>query len=269
MKPSPWKRPNLPVHRPDRSPGGLYRSADQDRSGTTLAGVPMQTVSDAVVATVKLGYKVADSQIARGRRMGRQLRGAAQRAGVDDPNVVIDNAERLLLNALGTGLEWVEGAAAGEASPLRRLLKAEYRWLGRWLGLLAAAEGKTPDAAKAAATAAPAGPGAAAAASRAEASPAPRRAAGGLRIRHLAPEPGRRDVRVLRAELDGPPPDPCTVYFHHQGSPRQEPLQGTYSRHPGCDELGLDTRGELAPGIWRAAVCAPDGVQIGTLEIEL
>lgn len=265
MKPSPWKRPNLPVHRPDRGLGGLYRSADQSSGGTTLAGVPMQSVSDAVVATVKLGYQVADSQIARGRRMGRRLKGAARRAGVDDPNVVIDNTERLLLNALGMGLDWVDGAAVGDGSPLRRLLKAEYRWLGRLLGLLAAGDGKAAEATKA-----PAAPAAgASAAAGVTAAPPPRRAAAMPRIRHLAPEPERRDVHVLRAELDGAPPDTCTVYFHHQGGARQDALQGAYSRLPGSGELSLDTRGNLPSGVWRAAVCTPDGLQIGTLEIEL
>ncbi len=62
----PWTRPDLSARAPNRAFGGLVRTADVERGGSTLAGVPLQTVSDAVVATVKLGYQVADRQIDRG-----------------------------------------------------------------------------------------------------------------------------------------------------------------------------------------------------------
>ncbi len=260
-----WKRPPLDVRAPNRRLGGLYRSADIEHEGTTLAGVPMQTVSDAVLATVKLGYRVADRQIARGRRLGRQLQGAAQRAGADDPNEVIEQSERLLLQALTLGLEWVEGAAVSPRGPMRRLLQAEYRWIGRWLGLDAAAPDTAP-----AAPVSPPRPAATAAADR-PATPAPAAEAAAmaplLPVLHTADAHQRRPVRVHAAQVDPDSVLPIQVHFHHASSRRV--LVATLQPLDGRPVLALGTERSLAAGRWRAVVCDARGLQIGSLEIEL
>lgn len=268
-----WTRPSLPERRPNRNIGGLGRSADIDEAGTTLAGVPMQTVSDAVMATVKLGYKVADRQIARGRRMGRTLHGAAQRAGAKDANAVIDNTERLVAQAMGMGLEWLEGAATAEQGPVRRVLKAEYKLLGRLFGLLAD-DGGAPSPARAP-TGGPApsdpssgNPGAEAPAVR----PAPAAAptpAKVLLVRHRAAADQRRDVRVVHAQWRAEDDAPIDVHFHHRSGGTAVVLPARLERLKGRDVLALTTSSALPAGAWRAAVCNADGLQIGTVEIEL
>lgn len=267
---SNWTRPPLAERVPNRNIGGLARTADIDHNGTTLAGVPMQTVSDAVIATVKLGYKVADTQIARGRRVGRSLKGAAQRAGAKDANVVIDNTERLLAQAVGLGLEWLESAATAEQGPVRRVLKSEYRLIGRVLGLLT-------DEAVPAST----GKADAAASSKGDNRPAAERSAehatdrdterptSGLLVRHRAVAEQRRDVQIVRATWRRRDDRPITVHFHHRNGERGTVLAGTLERANGRDVLALTTTPDLPSGVWRAAVCDADGLQIGTLEIEL
>ncbi len=265
---STWKRPSLEVRAPNRRLGGLYRSADSERDGTTLAGVPLQTVSDAVVATVKLGYRVADRQIARGRRIGRQLHGAARQAGADDPNAVIDQSERLLLQALSLGLEWLEGSVSAPSGPLRRLLQAEYRWLGRLAGFEAASTATSP-----AAPAAPVAPGGSKAGAEA---PVPTAASGALApaadqalpVLHTAAEADRRPVVVCSARFDRTRDLPITLHFQHAGG-SPDACVGELRQHRGQTVLALAARRALAAGIWRAAVCDADGLQIGRIEIEL
>ena len=264
---STWTRPSLDERMPNRNIGGLARTADINHGGTTLAGVPMQTVSDAVIATVKLGYKVADTQIARGRRIGRSLKGAAHRAGAKDANVVIDNTERLLAQALGLGLEWLEGAATAEQGPVRRVLKAEYQLIGRLLGLLADEAAPAP----AAASTRPPTPTASANPPPGEQAPEPAadRDVAGLLVRHRAAADQRRDVRVVQARWRRGSDRPIDVHFHHRGGDPGAVLAGTLERLKGRDVLALTTTTKLPAGAWRAAVCDDDGLQIGTVEIEL
>lgn len=253
---APWKRPELEQRAPDRSIGGLLRSADRQRSGEVIAGVPMQTVSDAVVATVRLGYQVADRQIERGRRLTQQLRGAAARAGVDDPEAWVEQTERLLSKAMLAGSGWAEGALDAD-SPLMRLARAELKLLARWFGLKLDARGD-------AASDKPVPPGAPVAPPSPPPPPAPT-----LALRLVADDPAdRRAVRVLQAQWSALPADALPLWFHHRGV-ATDPLAGSLQRVGGQDALSLHTLRSHPAGAWRAAVCLPDGLQIGHLDIEL
>ena len=103
-----WKRPELDVRAPDRSFGNALRAAQAAGGGDGITGVPLQTVTDAVVATVRLGYRVADREIERGRRMGQRLREGAERAGIADPEQWVQQAERLFGRGLTGSSEWVD-----------------------------------------------------------------------------------------------------------------------------------------------------------------
>lgn len=255
-----WNRPPLDVRAPDRSAGGLYRSADRpagsDAAATeTLAGVPLQTVSDAVVATVRLGYRIADREIERSRRLSQQLRSAAGRAGADDPEQWLDQTEKLLAKLLQAGGDWAEGAAT-LPPPLLRLLRAEGRLLLQWLRLL----GGEPPVAAPAPAADPPAPGAAAA-------PPPGPA---LDLLLACPDPmDRRAVRLVHARWSALPDAPLALWFHARGGAGADPMAGELSRAAGRDRLLLHTRRHQPEGTWRAAVCLADGQQIGVVEVEL
>jgi hypothetical protein len=253
---APWTRPELPVRAPDRGVGGLLRSADRQQAGQVIAGVPMQTVSDAVVATVRLGYQVADRQIERGKRLTEQLRGAAARAGVDDPEVWIEQTERLLAKALMAGSGLADGAL-GTDSVLMRLARAELKLLARWAGL------KIDGAADK-----PAGP---AADAPAPAAPAPKAAAApAVAVRLAAADPAdRRAVQVLQAQWSTLPAEALPLWFHLRGGTAAEPMAGTLERVDGHDRLSLHTLRQQPAGVWRAAVCLADGLQIGSVDVEL
>lgn len=260
-----WTRPELPVRAPDRSLGGLLRSADRsaarsgadDAAAQVIAGVPLQTVSDAVVATVRLGYQVADRQIERGRRVTEQLRGAAARAGVDDPEAWIEHTERLLAKAFTLGSGMADGAL-GADSPLMRLARAELKLLARWAGLKLDA---APDAAADTATDPTAE--SKAGASAPQAPPA-------VAVRLAAEDPAdRRAVRVLQAQWSALPAQELPLWFHLRGAAAAEPMAGTLARVDGRDRLSLQTRRSHPAGVWRAAVCLADGLQIGWVDVEL
>lgn len=247
MKPNTWKRPELAVRAPQRAMAGLYRAAERVQHGTTLGGVPVQTVNDAVTATVQLGYKVADRQIDRARRLAQRLGSAPAPGGGSGAEAWLDQAELLLGKAVTAGAGFTESTLTGGDSPLRRLARAELQMLSQWLGLPPAA----------AATAAPAAPAAAAPA------PVPPLA---IQLRCADPQ-DRRAVQLLQAQWQPLPDGPLPLWFHHRGA--DATLQGTLQRVDGCDRLTLHTQRSHPPGAWRAAVCTADGLQLGTLDIEL
>lgn len=243
-----WKRPNLPVRAPQRAMGGLYRTADRVNKGTTLGGVPVQTVNDAVTATVQLGYKVADRQIDRARRLAQRLGGLpAPGGGGTGAEAWLDQAEQMLGKAVLAGAEMTEATLGGADSPLRRLARAELRMLSQWLGLQPPAAAPAPAAA--AATPTPA--------------PAPT-----LAIQLQCDDPqDRRAVQLLQARWQPLPADALPLWFHHRSAGAT--LQGTLQRVDGHDRLTLHTLRSHPTGAWRAAVCNASGLQLGTLEIEL
>lgn len=130
-----YRRPELPVRGPNRAPGGYYRTTDGQSGGNVFGGMPVQTTEDAVVAAVRTGYRIADAQIERGMRIAESLRGAAQRAGAGEPKDMLANAESLAKRSMLLMLDWLETLAAQPSSPLKRMLRAEYRLLGGLIGL--------------------------------------------------------------------------------------------------------------------------------------
>jgi hypothetical protein len=240
MKPNTWKRPELAVRAPQRAMAGLYRAAERVQHGTTLGGVPVQTVNDAVTATVQLGYKVADRQIERARRLAQRLGSVPAPGGGSGAEAWLDQAEQLLGKAVMAGAGATEAAFTGADSPLRRLARAELQLLSQWLGMPPAA-------------AAPAAP----------AAPVP-----ALAIRLDCADPrDRRGVTLLRAQWQALPAEALDLWFHHGGSDGL--INGTLQRVDGQDRLSLRTLRTHAAGTWRAAVCGSDGLQLGTLDIEL
>ncbi|MDM0105034.1 hypothetical protein QTH97_08830 [Variovorax sp. J22R24] len=257
-----WKRPTLSVTKPNRNFGGIYRSAEGENAGKTIGGVPLQTASDAVVAAVELGYKVADAQLGRGRRLAKQLGGAAQRAGVHSAAQPIDATERLLSRAMLLMLEWFEGAASDPQGPLRRLARAELDAVVSAFGLAKGGGGRE---AKTAHTHAPSPAPASAAPTR----PSAPRNSPSLGVRH-APGTATRLVRVTETEWSGPSAEARTrLTFHHATTPTAPVLGAWLVRRAGAAELVVETEASHPPGVWRAAVCDAEGMQIGHVEIGL
>jgi hypothetical protein len=270
---TPWQRPVLPVTRPNRNFGGVYRSAEGESAGETFGGVPMQTTSDAVIAAVQLGYKVADAQLARGRRLASRLGGAARRAGVKSAAQPVDATERLMKHAMLLMVEWFEGAAADPESVLRRVMKAEYEALVAAFGLTGRASGKAGRHATAsrgkdkerghdeAQPCTEQAPSSAARSFRAQSQP--------MRVRHGS-ESVKRFVRVL--DVDWTPrhdAESTELLFHHASELDAAPIEARLLQEEKAPVLLVTTTAKNPPGPWSAAVCTADGTQVGFIEIRL
>lgn len=253
----PFRRPALAATGPDRRAGGFYRTADNEDG--TLPGVPLTGAEDAVVAAVRLGYKVAAAQIERSARLAKRLRDAGERAaGPDSERQALDATERLLFDSMMAGLAWLEGVAADPSCPLKRLAAAEYRLLGSLFGL-------TPG--EAAAKPAHTVPAASKAGGEAAARP-PQAPVAPLRIVLLGAE--RRAVRVRAWEIAPDlAPAELPVVFYSTQMIDAPPLEGQVSTATPPPTLRVTTRQRSPAGPWRAAVCLPDGEQVGIIEIEL
>jgi hypothetical protein len=258
----PYTRPELAVARPNRCTGGFYRTADA--KGQTIGGVPLDSAEAAVVAAVRMGYKVAAAQIDRSARLASRLRDAGDRvAGGNSGRQAVDATERLIFKSMMAGLTWLEALAAEQGSPLRRLAAAEFRLLGNVFGLGSVDE--APAAAE------PAGSGdehrsdAGAAVPRRTAAKAP------IRVRLTGEKSARRAVKVVHWDVEKPVrPGVFEVFFHHAGGAGAAVIGGTFQLPPeGPPELQLATRQESPSGRWRASVCTEDGEQMGMIEIDL
>jgi|AP12_2_1047962.scaffolds.fasta_scaffold02922_2 hypothetical protein len=254
-----YVRPPLPVSRPNRRAGGFYRSAGA--KSQSMGGVPLDSAEAAVVAAVRMGYKVAATQIDRSARLARRLRDAGDRvSGGDSTRQAVDATERLIFRSMMAGLTWLEVLAAERGSPLRRLAAAEFSLLGKVLGVMpvekaAAAEtGSGEDR--------PTSGSAARARTPAEAP---------LRVKLTGDKRARRAVTIVHWAVDrADRADPFEVYFHHAGGNGAAVIDGKLHLVPrGTPELALATRKESPSGIWRASVCTEEGVQMGIIEIEL
>jgi hypothetical protein len=258
-----WVREEPGAQGPNRAFGGYYRSADRMVDGKLLRGVPLQTTQDAVVAAVQLGYRVVDAQIDRGMRAAQRLRGAAEQQGSGDPAQMLDAGERLASKAMVAGLHWLENAAAEPGSPIKRLLSAEYDIVGSLLGLKArqaAAGAKRRKSARKAEGPDSGGPAA-------PMQPAAVRQP--VKIVH-APDSAKRAVRVRHWEL--PPASlagELPVTFYRLDATAPDKLEGQVSFVGSRGQLRVATREDQHGGRWRASVCAPDGEQLGVIEIDL
>jgi hypothetical protein len=257
---TPYTRPELEVSRPNRCTGGFYRAADA--GGQTMGGVPLDSAEAAVVAAVRMGYKVAATQIDRSARLARRLREAGDRVGGgDSARQTVDATERLVFRSMMTGLTWLEALAAERGSPLGRMAAAQYSLLGKILGL---GPGTEPSAT---APARPGGeaPGPAAAATGGDASGKPP-----IKVRLFGEKNALRAVKVVHFELAGARTGTFDLFFHHIDDRDAAALPGTLDVHDdGTAALQLQTKKAAPSGTWRAPVCAPDGEQVGIVEIAL
>ena len=260
-----YQRPLLSRAAPLRGAGQLYRGAEGP--GTALGGVPLSSAEDAVVAAVRMGYRVAQAQVDRAGRIGKRLRHAGERAvGAEPERQAVDATEQLVSSALLTMLEWFEGVAAEPGSPLRRYAAVQYKLLGAMLGLqVDAAAGATAASAASAAAAATPAP-AASTPVRAAQRDAGRR---GATVRHRGG--ARRAVRVLQLRLDHPAAEGnFALLFYDAQQVTSAPIEADLTlviEQPAL--LHISTAADSPAGIWKAAVCAPDGEQLGWIEIEL
>ena len=256
---TPYTRPELEVSRPNRCTGGFYRAADA--GGRTMGGVPLDSAEAAVVAAVRMGYKVAATQIDRSARLARRLREAGDRVGGgDSARQAVDATERLVFRSMMSGLTWLEALAAERGSPLGRLAAAQYGLLGKILGLEPGGEGPATPPAR------PEGE-----------EPRPAAAADGdapgkppIKVRLFGERKELRAVKVVHFELAGARTGTFDLFFHHAHDRDAAALSGTLDVHDdGTAALQLQTKKAAPSGTWRAPVCAPDGEQVGIVEIAL
>ena len=262
-----WKRPVAAVTGPNRSFGGYYRSADRAVSGKVFRGVPLQTAEDAVVAAVRLGYRVVDAQIERGMRIAKDLQDANTRSGGGDGKQTLDGTERIINKAVLFGLQWLEGAAADPGHPVRRLLAAEYRMLGSLFGLSGDGEGpaarkeKTnePDSV-----------------SSTPAAGSVRRVIPRITIRHSVALDQRRPVKkIVTWEIYGAiPAEGAKVNFHlvePEDTARPAIVMDgeIWLERGGKTTLRVESRLKYPRGRWCAGIYGNDGEQVGLVEVLL
>ncbi len=255
-------RPGLARTAPNRGAGNLYRAAADNPD--VVGGVPLDSVEAAVTAAVRLGYKIAEAQIDRTARLATRLREAGdQAAGPGSDRKALDATEQLVFKAMMSGLAWVEGVVADRANPVRRLASAQFRLLGSILGLLPAEDARTtrPATGTSPAEETPA------VTQRARAHGRQRRRA---RVQPLIKHDARgRAVQVRQWELSTGASGTYQLTFFSD-VPDRDPIEGRlHVSGRGSPTLTLATSGKTAPGLWKAAVCDGEGVQIGYIEVAL
>jgi len=259
-KPAGYSRPELERAGPNRSAAGFYRTSDGGGTAFLGRGVPLLAAEDAVVATVRLAYKVADAQVQRSTRLADRLRQAGDRAvGPQSDKQALDAAENLVLRATMSALSWFEGVADDKA-PLRRLLTAEYRMIGSLLGIGSA---ETKVRADPAAPAKEAEPAAQTAASLQADLPGAQRPT----VKHADKRARYVDVRRLR--VDSETVKKLVIRFYRVEQSAGQPFDGELAIDQGAATLTVDPPNDAPPGHWRAAVCDAAAVQIGFVEIEI
>jgi len=264
------RRPRLDRYGPRRSAGHFYRVAVDDPSA--IGGVPLDNVERAVTAAVRLGYRVAESQVERTTRIVRRLRTAGDEATgrVGDRNrsdkKALDASEQIIFKALMAGLAFMEGFATDRRNPLRRLATAEFRLLGSLLGLL------PPDTTAASSSATDPVPSPAEKGVRttfAASRPAARHL-DALRVQHAATGGGagaRRAIKVVDWELTRERAGEYPLIFYRDSSPATITAMLRVQRTGAM--LIVKTTRKTAPGSYKAAICDDAGVQLGHIEIQL
>jgi hypothetical protein len=90
------KRPALYRTGPLRDATTAYRRSDPEaRRRPPRTGGPLTSSEDVVIQAVKLGYKIADEQIAKGQEFARKLRGASSRNDGGDFGELVEQGVRL------------------------------------------------------------------------------------------------------------------------------------------------------------------------------
>jgi hypothetical protein len=256
-----WLRPQLERSKPIRTAAGFYRTAEGGRPG--VGGVPLTAAEDSVVAAVRLAYNVAEAQIERSARLARRLREAGDRAvGARSDRKAVDAVEQLMLKAIQGALVWLE-RTADDPDPVKRLLVAQYRLAGSMLGLTPSdaprsSGGDAPErSARSFDAAAPSRPERGA--SHAPAHP----------LKVVLKGQFRRPVRITRYEVASGALR-SEVKFYSVTDIESDPLKADLAIGTGVhDALSLEIPRLAKSGLWKAAVCDSENVQIGVIEIEL
>lgn len=252
-----YQRKELLRSGPLRNAGGIYRSA----SGAAGArgGIGLTSTEDAVVAAVRMGYRIAQTQVDRIDRLSEQLRHAGERAVGPDPEVqALDATDRLITKALLTGLGWVEGVAAEPGSPIARYIGAQFKIICSLLGLHMPVDGcdATPKPPPPPPSPSP---------------PASPRADRPRPVTVIHAGKVRRLVQSPQLHLDAPGVEgEFELLFHGPdpgaGSAFSAVLKLTAGQPA---SLAVKTRVDSAAGTWKAAVCDEGGTQVGSLAIDL
>ena len=253
----PWSRARPARSAPKRNAGGLYRTPEDGKGA--LGGVPLNSANAAVVAAVRLAYRVAEAQVDRSTRMARRLREAGDKqAGRSSDSKALDATERLVMKTLMSGLEWWEGSVAEGRCPVKRLAAAEYQMLGTILGFTPAPQGRQDKAA----------PGA-----EAPAPPRPERRSRAAReplaVVLKGEKKHRRHVTVNAWDIASAENLDPAVYFHSVDHAGAEPIRAILEVVEGRIRLVIETPAGAAPGRWTCAVWDQADVQVGSIEISL
>ncbi|SEB16061.1 hypothetical protein [Variovorax sp. YR216] len=261
----PWARTAPRRTAPDRGPGGYYRAAAGESGTGAYYGVPLRTAEETAVSAVRAAYRVADAQMERGARIARSLREASVRQGAGEPAETLDAGERLARKALLAGVEWLETLAAQPGSPVKRVLAAEYRWIGAALGIVPG---------DGAGAAAPSKPAPSPAAQSDVQEPPVRHAARPMgptvKIRHKEGS-AFRAVSIVRWDVSPAfvKASETKLRFFGETNPSANEIEGTLCMEDDGPVMTLTTLTSHAPGRWKSALCTADGTQFGIVEIEL
>jgi hypothetical protein len=273
--PPPWSRAQPARTRPRRNAGGLYRTAEhKDPSASelppeapshVLGGTPLNATNTAVVAAVRLAYRVAEAQVDRSMRLARRLREAGDKeVGANSETKGLDAAERLVMKTMLSGLEWWEGSVAEGRCPVKRLVAAEYQMIGQILGFTLP-QGKKSSGGSAAASPSRPEPQPAAAAPR----PAPA-GARRLLVVHTGEKKQRRRVVVESWDLSSREGLDTAVFFHHAEHVEADAIPAELALADNGDlRLMIATPPQANSGRWACALADADGVQVGHIEISL
>jgi hypothetical protein len=249
-----FRRPTLERSEPLRHAGTLYRSAEGP-AGAALGGVPLASAEDAVVAAVRMGYRVAQAHVDRAGRLAERLSSAGERAAGPEPHrQAADATEQLVIKSLLVAVQWLESAAAEPGSPLRRYANAQYKLLGALLGLQPGGVPAPPQ---------PQPP--AAAAPNAEAPRAGRAAVRVVLLSETSRAVQAHRLCLHKADVEGH----FKLTFHCAAEPGSTLSATLQLDGPQAAELCIDPDAASPAGLWTAAVRAPDGEQLGRIEIEL
>jgi hypothetical protein len=265
-----FTRPRLKRHGPNRSAVNFYRAAVDDPRA--IGGVALDSVESAATAAVRLGYRVAEAQVERSRRLAQRFRAAGDAAtgGHSDrkrsDRKALDATEQLIFKTLMAGLGWLEGAAAERNHPMRRLMTAQFQLLGALLGIV------PPDMFSRVRDDGAFG-GEAPARERGERDAAVRTGAQrrrALQIRHsIARGHIPRAVRIVDWEIaaDVSAGRYPVIFYGLEGNSLQ--FGGEVEIAGRAMTVHLSIPPENPPGLYKAAVCRSDGLQVGYLELSV